>query len=177
MLPDARAVVAVLVYRGVTTGEVDAPSTTLADRLHADVRLVGPSPGPLPGVEPSRRVIADVGPADAPVPDVLVVPGGLGWRQVVDDDELTDWLVRAATGARGTLAISTGSLLLAAVGRLAGRDAAGHWLALRELAELGANPQPGRTAHADGGQLVTASGPFAALQVVDELAGLVEWSR
>ena len=47
--------------------------------------LVGRERGPVPGVEPSRIVVADAGPADDIRPDVLVVPGGLGWRQVADD--------------------------------------------------------------------------------------------
>ena len=77
---DAAAVVAVLVYRGVTTSEVETPAARLADRLRADVVLVGAAPGTVPGVEPARPVRVDVGPGGAPVPDVLVVPGGLGWR-------------------------------------------------------------------------------------------------
>jgi hypothetical protein len=47
--------VGVLVYRGVSTAEIDIPVTVLADRLGAHVLFVGVESGMLPGVEPSRR--------------------------------------------------------------------------------------------------------------------------
>jgi len=172
-----RHTIAVLVYRGVTTVEVEIPVARLAERLEADVVLVGAQPGPIPGVEPSRTVIADAGPTDDVRPDVLVVPGGLGWRQVADDRALAHWLADAAASARATLSISTGSLLLASVGALDGLDATGHWLAEDELARLGAHVSSERVARADSGRLVTSSGALAAVHAADEVADHVSWSR
>ncbi len=175
-LAEPHATIAVLVYRGVTTVEVDTPVARLAERMNADVVLVGSAPGPLPGVEPARTVVADTG-ADVDVrPDVLVVPGGLGWRRVAGDPMLAGWLATAAASARGVLAMSTGSLLLASVGALEGRDATGHWLAEGDLARMGAVVHSSRTARAEAGRLVTASGALAALRAVDELADHVAWS-
>lgn len=122
-------------------------------------------------------VIADAGSMEYVRPDVLVVPGGLGWRQVADDDELSRWLAEAAAAARAILAISTGTLLLASVGALDGRDATGHWLAEDDLARFGAHVQSSRVARAEGGRLVTASGALAAEHVVDELADQFNWAR
>ncbi len=168
--------IAVFVYRGVSSSEVDEPVRRLAERLSANVVLVGPTVGSVHAVEPSREVIVDCTPGDAPPADVLVVPGGLGWKQVIDDAPTREWLARAAADARGILAISTGSLLLASVGRLDGRSATGHWLAEDELAALGATVSSARTASDDGGRVVTASGALAAIQVVDELADQARWA-
>jgi putative intracellular protease/amidase len=174
--PDALTIV-VLVYRGVSSGEIDEPVRRLADRLGANVVMVGPVMGVIHAVEPSREVKVTCSPGDAPHADVLVVPGGLGWKQVIDDAPTREWLRHAASEARGILAISTGSLLLASVGRLDGRSATGHWLAEDDLAALGAKVSSARTASDDGGRVVTASGALAAIQVVDELADQSRWAE
>lgn len=174
--PDALTI-AVLVYRGVSSGEIDEPVRRLAERLGANVVMVGPTLGGIHAVEPSREVEVTCSPVDAPAADVLVVPGGLGWKQVIDDVPTRNWLTAAAADARGILAISTGSLLLASVGRLDGRSATGHWLAEDDLAALGATVSSARTASDDGGRVVTASGALAAVQVVDELADQARWAE
>lgn len=166
-----------LVYRGVSSGEVDDPVRRLADRLAANVVMVGPTAGTVHAVEPSRKIVVTCTPDAAPVTDVLVVPGGLGWKQVIDHDATSRWLRKAAGEARGILAISTGSLLLASVGRLDGRSATGHWLAEDELAALGATVSSARSASDDGGRVVTASGALAAVAVVDELADQARWAE
>ena len=168
--------VGVVVYQGVTTVEVELPAARLADRLHAGIVHVGPEKGDFHGVEPARTVIADVGPEMDYLPDVLVVPGGLGWRQVAQNEQLLGWIARAADHARGVLAISTGTLLLATVGRLEGRKATGHWLAEAELAEMGADVQSTRVVEAEAGRLVTAAGSRAAIAAADELANRVIWA-
>ena len=163
-----------LVYRGVSTAEIDIPVTVLADRLGANVMFVGVEAGRVPGVEPSREVVVDVVAADAPLPEWLVVPGGLGWRRVVDDPAAMAWLAAAGAQARGILAISTGSLLLAFVGQLNGVDATGHWLGMHDLERMGANARHERIT--DAGRIVTASGALPAAQVAEAFADRVSWS-
>jgi transcriptional regulator GlxA family with amidase domain len=174
---DEAPTIGVLVYRGVSSGEVDEPVRRLAQRMRANVVLVGPSAGPVHAVEPSRSIEVGFTPATVPPIDVLVVPGGLGWKQVADDVEVMSWLRDVAGSVRGIMAISTGSLLLASVGQLDGRVATGHWLAEDDLAALGARVSSTRTASDDEGRLVTASGALAAIQVVDELADHARWAE
>lgn len=174
---DSAVTIGVLVYRGVSSGEVDEPVTRLADRMQANVVLVGAEIGEVHAVEPPRAIDVGHTPASAPPIDVLVVPGGLGWKQVIENEAIRSWLHDTAAAARGILAISTGSLLLASVGRLEGRAATGHWLAEGELAALGANVTSTRTASDDSGRVVTASGALAAIQIVDELADHARWAE
>ncbi len=170
----AGSTIGVLVYRGVSTAEIDLPVSVLADQLGASVMFAGTEPGRLPGVEPSREVVVDVLVAEAPLPQWLVVPGGLGWRRVIDDPAAMAWLAAAGAQARGVLAISTGSLLLASAGLLTGLDAAGHWLAFDDLERLGAHASRQRTA--DAGRIMTTSGALPAAQVAAEFAAKVSWS-
>lgn len=174
--PGAVSTVGVLVYRGVTSAELDEPVTLLADRLDADVALVGAQRGPVHAVEPARTVVAGHDPTTAPAIDVLVVPGGLGWKQVIGDPAVRNWLAVTASSARAVLAMSTGSLLLASVGRLEGRDATGHWLAEADLAALGAQVVSRRVVSDDAGRVVTASGALAAIPVIDDLADHARWA-
>ena len=63
-IPRPAMTVGVLVYRGVTTADIDLPVTALADRLDADIVFVGSELGVVPGVEPSRPVAVDLAPTD-----------------------------------------------------------------------------------------------------------------
>lgn len=82
------------------------------------------------------QVIPDHGFADAPVIDLLVVPGGFGTRPLLDDAEVCGWIARTAASARMVASVCTGSLLLAKAGLLRGRRATTHWGALELLRSL-----------------------------------------
>lgn len=172
--PDAVRTIAVLAYTGVTTAEMDVPIIKLAEGLHADVVYVGHTATTVVGIEPVRTVHLNAT-FDDPVGDVLVIPGGLGWKRIAEDTSAMEWLAAAAERASGILAISTGSLILASAGRLAGQRATGHWLARESLAELGAEVTTERITQSADGRVVTASGALAAIEVCDELANRLAW--
>jgi len=78
--------------------------------------------------------------ADCPQLDVICVPGGLGTDDMVNDDEMLDFLRRQAKGAQYITSVCTGSLVLGAAGLLRGYRAATHWTAMDFLKEFGATP-------------------------------------
>jgi cyclohexyl-isocyanide hydratase len=94
--------------------------------------------------------------------DVLVVPGGLGTRRLAHDPELAAWLRRFPPN-RLAASVCTGALLLGAAGRLRGRRATTHASALELLTGFGATPVRERVV--DEGQLVTAAGVTAAIDL------------
>jgi len=165
----------VFVYTGVTTAEIEGPTRQLAGVLDADVVFVAADRSPVVGVEPVREVRSTHTFDDAPRIDVLVLPGGLGWKQATNDAATMAWLRRATTEASGILAISTGSLLLAATGELAGQPATGHWLARDALAELGASVSSQRTEASHDRRVMTASGALAAQEICVEFAQRLRW--
>jgi len=77
---------------------------------------------------------------DAPRLDLLVVPGGLGQQDLMEDDEILNFLKLQAETARYMVSVCTGSLLLAAAGLLRGYRATCHWMFLPLLKPLGAIP-------------------------------------
>jgi cyclohexyl-isocyanide hydratase len=78
--------------------------------------------------------------ADCPQLDVICVPGGLGTDDMIQDDEMLDFLRRQAKGAKYITSVCTGSLVLGAAGLLRGYRAATHWTAMDFLSEFGATP-------------------------------------
>jgi cyclohexyl-isocyanide hydratase len=104
--------------------------------------------------------------------DVLVVPGGPGTRELVDDR-----ILRAYLGTfphnRLVASVCTGSLLLGAAGRLDGRRATTHHRYYEDLARWGAVVVEERVV--DVGQIVTAGGVTSGidlgLHLVERLMG------
>ena len=78
--------------------------------------------------------------ADCPQLDVICVPGGIGTDDMVNDEEVLDFLRRQAELAKYVTSVCTGSLVLGAAGLLGGYRAATHWSAMDHLAPFGATP-------------------------------------
>jgi cyclohexyl-isocyanide hydratase len=109
--------------------------------------------------------------ADCPQLDVICVPGGAGADDMVNDQEVLDFLRRQAESARYVTSVCTGSLVLGAAGLLRGCRAATHWSARDLLASFDAIPSEERVC-IDGNRItgggVTAGIDFA-LTLVSEL--------
>jgi cyclohexyl-isocyanide hydratase len=82
--------------------------------------------------------------ADCPQLDVICVPGGFGTDEMVNDEEMLDFLRSQARGAKYVTSVCTGSLVLGAAGLLGGYRATTHWSAMDHLAPYGASPEKSR---------------------------------
>lgn len=75
--------------------------------------------------------------ADCPALDYLLVPGGQGTRQEVENPVLIEFVASQAKRCKAVLSVCTGSFLLHAAGLLSGRKATTHWGSLERLRALG----------------------------------------
>jgi len=111
---------------------------------------------------------ADAAFGDVPSPDVLLIPGGPGQAAQMGDTPLRAWLLEADKTTAWTTSVCTGSLILAAAGLLAGRQATTYWLAMNELAGLGAKPVQDR--YVFDGKYATSAGVSAGIDMALALA-------
>lgn len=111
--------------------------------------------------------------ADAPQADVLMVPGGQGAFDLMDDLEALEFVRRQAESARYVTSVCTGSFVLGAAGLLRGRRATTHWASHPMLEILGVIPDGGRVVR--DGNVITGAGVTSgidfALAVAAEVYG------
>src|ERR1700740_44196 len=103
-------------------------------------------------------------------PDVVVVPGGIGTRQLIHDDAIRAWLQSVHPNTTFTTSVCTGALLLAAAGLLDGLTATTHWRAADLLNELGARYVPDRVVEHLPQRIITAAGVSSGIDMALRLA-------
>lgn len=106
-------------------------------------------------------------------PDVVVFPGGVGTRALVDDEAVLDWLRAAHETSSWTTSVCTGSLVLGAAGLLTGLSATTHWASYDALAATGAQPVAERVVEHPGHRIITAAGVSSGIDMALRLAALL----
>jgi transcriptional regulator GlxA family with amidase domain len=117
--------------------------------------------------------------SDCPPPDILIVPGGLGTRKLIDNSAVINWIENCSQTAELVLSVCTGSLLLAKAGLLEGLAATTHHRALDLLRELAPNTTIIENQRfVDNGKIITSGGIAAgidmSLHVVGKLLGAAQ---
>lgn len=80
--------------------------------------------------------------ANAPQPDILIVPGGYGTRRLLKNDVLLGWLRAQQGKVKHLLSVCTGSLVLAQAGLLRDMPATSHHTEVMRLSELSPTTTP-----------------------------------
>jgi cyclohexyl-isocyanide hydratase len=164
--------IGMLLFPNLTQLDLTGPYEVLARLPNAEISLVWKSLDPVHagtglGLLPTCTL------ADAPLFDVLFVPGGRGVVPLFRDQEVLQFLHNQASAARYVTAVCTGSLLLGAAGLLEGYEATTHWAFHELLVHGGAKPVRKRVVvdrnRITGGG-VTAGIDFA-LRLVAEISG------
>jgi transcriptional regulator GlxA family with amidase domain len=121
------------------------------------------------------KVTPDFAFAEAPPIHLLLVPGGMGTRPLIEHEPVIAWIRDTASAARLVTSVCTGSLLLASAGLLDGKRATTHWGALDRLAGLGRDITVERDARFVDDGVITSAGVSAGIDmsfhVVEKLCG------
>ena len=163
--------IVIVLYDRFTALDAVGPYQVLSSLRGAQVVFAAEQAGRVSDDERSLHLSAEAALADVPRPDILVVPGGPGQHDQMDDGPLHAWLRAADQGTTWTTSVCTGSLILAGAGLLTGRRATSHWLALDELGQHGAVPVSERVVF--DGKYVTAAGVSAGIDMGLTLAGRI----
>ena len=171
--------IVMLAYPGMTQLDLTAPFEVLARLPGARVELAWKSRRK-PVVDASGlKILPDAAFGEIAACDVLMVPGGPGQLDLMEDGDTLHFIDRMAEDARYVTSVCTGSLLLGSAGLLKGYRATCHWLSLDQLALLGAIPVAERVVR-DRNRITGAgvtSGLDFALAMAAALAGAEEARR
>ena len=160
--------IAFLLYDGFTILDAVGPYQVLAALPDADPVFVAERAGPV-CADSGCSIVAQQSLAEVGNPDIVVVPGSLtSFTVMARNESVVGWLRQVSVRAQYMTSVCTGSVLLAAAGLLAGREATTHWAARELLAEFGVRVVPERVI--DTGRVITAAGVSAGIDMALQLA-------
>jgi transcriptional regulator GlxA family with amidase domain len=163
--------IAIVLYDKLTALDAIGPYEVLSRLPGADLKFVAAEPGPVRTDNGMLTLLAEHSLADAGQPDIVLVPGGPGEVAARAGGPVLEWLREVDRTSTWTTSVCTGSLILAAAGLLDGKRATTHWLALEELASLGAEAVQERVVF--DGKIATAAGVSAGIDMALALAARV----
>jgi len=163
-----------LLFEGLDQIDLTGPFEVLSRLPNSTYRIYGKDTGPVRDAR-GLRLTPDATLADAPQLDVLLVPGGPGQEDVMDDDVVLEWVRRQAQNARVVLSVCTGALICGAAGLLKNRRATTHWAAFHLLPYFGTIPVNQRVV--TDGNMVIAAGVTAGIDGAWPLSYMATKSR
>jgi transcriptional regulator GlxA family with amidase domain len=161
--------IVILLYEGFTALDAIGPYEVLRSVPGWEVEFVAKQRGEVRTDSGAVGLTADRSMEEVGEPEIVLVPGGMGTRKKMADEEILSWLRRVDETSKWTTSVCTGSLLLAAAGLLEGRRATGHWAWLEPLKDFGAEPVGGR--YVEDGKVITAAGVSAGIDMALYLVG------
>lgn len=165
--------IAAVLFPRLTALDLIGPYETLQRLPDATVTFVGHQRGEVRTENGFLGLTADATFDEVQRPDVVIVPGGIGTRALLDDAVLLDWLRTVHQTTLFTTSVCTGSLVLAAAGLLTGLEATTHWSVLHVLESLGAKPTTQRVVEHLDRRIITAAGVSAGIDMALRLAELL----
>ncbi len=163
--------IAIPLFDRFTALDAVGPYQVLSALPDARVRFLAAEEGPVRSDNRMLTMVAEGRWEDSPRPELLVVPGGPGTRDLLVDERMLAWVRSVHESSRYTTSVCTGSLVLGAAGILDGVDATTHWMEMDELRALGAQPTSERVV--ERGKVITAAGVSAGIDMALRLAELI----
>jgi cyclohexyl-isocyanide hydratase len=166
--------IGMLIFPRLTQLDMTGPYEVLARLPDTTVELIARTREPVTS-DRGMRIVPTTTYADCPPLDVVMVPGGAGQQDLMDDEAALSFLRKTAAGAQFVTSVCTGSLVLAAAGLLRGKRATCHWSAIDHLALLGAIPVRERVVV--DGNVVTGAGVASGIDFALKLAAILDGEK
>ena len=163
--------IAIPLFDRFTALDAVGPYQVLSALPGARVRFLAGEAGPVSADNRMLTLVAEGPYENSPAPEILVVPGGIGTRDLMRDERVLTWVRSVHESSRFTTSVCTGSLVLGAAGILEGLDATTHWLERETLSSLGARAVPERVV--EQGKVITAAGVSSGIDMALRLAELI----
>jgi transcriptional regulator GlxA family with amidase domain len=165
--------VAIPLFPRFTALDAIGPYEVLQRIPSIDVTFVGEERGEVRSENGMLGITIDATFEEMPHPDIVVFPGGVGTRTLVDDERVKAWVRAAHESTRYTTSVCTGSLVLGAAGLLDGLTATTHWACYPELEATGATPTAQRVVEHLDRRIITAAGVSSGIDMALRLVELL----
>jgi cyclohexyl-isocyanide hydratase len=168
----SKLVIGFLIFPGQDQIDFTGPFEVLSRLPATTIHVISKTIDPVRDIK-GLILIPEITIADAPVLDVLVVSGGLGQQNLMDDNEILSMIRKQFESGRYVFSVCTGALLCGAAGILKGKRGTTHWAAWDLLKYYGAEAVKSRFV-VDGNYISTAgitAGIDGALQLAAILCG------
>lgn len=109
------------------------------------------------------KIIPEYSFANAPKPDILVVPGAARPGEPVKNERLLRWVAEQGTTVEWLVGVCTGSMILAAAGLAKGKRISSHWAWLDALKENQDLTVLEKVRYVRDGNLLTSAGVTAGI--------------
>ncbi len=167
----AERLIGMLIFPRLTQLDMTGPYEVLARLPNTKVHLISHTMAPVK-TDRGMEIVPTITYADCPQLDVVMVPGGPGQQDLMEDQVALGFLQKQAPSLKYLTSVCTGSLVLGAAGLLKGRRATCHWAALEHLKPLGATPVSERVVV--DGNIVTGAGVASGIDFALKLAAILE---
>lgn len=118
------------------------------------------------------RVGAHAAMTDIDALDVVCIPGGMGSRDQIEDDNVVDWVKTIAPACEWVTSVCTGSFILAKAGLTTGKRVSTFWGAFEEFKSLGLKGElVPHVRYVRDGNIVTSAGVSAGIDMALWLTG------
>ncbi len=167
----AERLIGMLIFPKLTQLDMTGPYEVLARLPNTKVLLVAHSMAPVT-TDRGMQIVPTVTFADCPQLDLVMVPGGPGQQDLMEDATVLEFLRKQAQGVKYLTSVCTGSLVLGAAGLLNGKRATCHWAAIDHLKPLGAIPVSERVV--TDGNIITGAGVASGIDFALAVAAVLE---
>jgi putative intracellular protease/amidase len=165
--------IAAVLFPRVTALDIIGPYEVLQRLPGVTVTFVGHRTGEVRTENGFLGLAVDATFDEVTAPDVVVIPGGIGTRALLDDQPLLDWVRHVHRTTRYTTSVCTGSLVLGAAGLLQGLTATTYWSVLPFLERFGATPTTQRVVEHLDRRIITAAGVSSGIDMALRLSELL----
>jgi cyclohexyl-isocyanide hydratase len=167
----AERLIGMLIFPQLTQLDMTGPYEVLARLPNTKVLLVAHTMAPVT-TDRGMQIVPSTTIAECPQLDLVMVPGGPGQQQLMEDAVVIEFLQRQARGAKYVTSVCTGSLVLGAAGLLKGKRATSHWAAIDHLKLLGAIPVSEKVVI--DGNVITGAGVTSGIDFALTVAATLE---
>jgi cyclohexyl-isocyanide hydratase len=163
--------IGMLIFPRLTQLDMTGPYEVLARLPNTKVLLVAHTMAPVK-TDRGMEIVPTITFAECPQLDIVMVPGGPGQQDLMEDEGVLEFLRKQSAEAKYVTSVCTGSLVLGAAGLLKGKRATCHWAAIEHLKPLGAIPVSDKVVM--DGNIITGAGVTSGIDFALAVAAVLE---